>query len=163
MMAIPNSVKEIFETLGTLDQQNNEANIAFAIAGAIYIASWKSGLFKDKGRLDDTLFFKFSSCIDNKLRTDRTLLKLSGVFLNFAKDKVAGKVAVQALQRLVESIDKVFNSGNKEQIDLLMKALLHVRDASYVYVIYSSELAKRYQLKKENETKEDLNSLINKK
>lgn len=161
-MAIPSSVREIFNVLGNLDREKDEAKIAFSVAGAIFVASWKSGMFKETGALDDTLFFKFSSCIDPKLRPNMTLLRLSGVFLNFAKDKIKSKVSSQALQRLLEAIDKVFRSDSKEQIDVLMRSLLHVRNASYVYVVYSSELAKKYNLRKEEGTKEDLDILISK-
>ncbi len=139
---IPQSTKEVIEVLKNLPNESNVEKIAFAVAGAIYIASWKAGLLNPNASDSEkfSFFFKFTNSIDPNLSLKKTVVKLSGVFLNYVYGKTENKLDIEArvlLDLLLMQLSQV-----TENERTVMQGLLQVRNASYLYVLFSANWSK---------------------
>lgn len=135
---IPQSTKEVIQVLQNLPNETNIEKIAFAVAGVIYIASWKAGLLgKSSDSEKFSFFFKFTNVIDPNFSLKKTIVKLSGTFLNYVYGKTENKFDTEArtlLDLLIMQLSQV--SENERTV---MQGLMQVRNASYLYVLFSTK------------------------
>lgn len=138
---IPQSAADVISVLQSIPSEKDTTKLAFGIAGAITIVSWKANLFHQ--RASDTerfsFFFKFTASIDPNLSLSKTLIRLSGVFLNYVQNKTANRLDSEAqkiLNLLMTKLGEVA-AGDESQRKRIMHAMLQVRNACYTYVLFS--------------------------
>lgn len=148
---VPSTAKETWEILSTLSSERSEERIAFAIAGALFLAGHKAGFYAERAAGIDryVLFFKFVESVDLRLRFDKTFLNLCGRFANYCNGKLVREDGVSPNESAREPVRAILDglravaSASGEQRDLVMRALLRVRDASHLFVTFSFDWSRR--------------------
>lgn len=133
----PTCARDIWKTLSNLSNEKNEERIAFAMAGALFIAGWKEGFYgrSNTGIDRSVLFFKFVESVDPRLRFDKTLISLSRRFINYTDSKLTKLSALEPIRVLIHNLNSV--SGAPEEVkNRIVRAMLKVRDASYLFITF---------------------------
>ena len=145
---LPSSARDLFERLEKIEELD-EDQIAFTVAGVLALASNSAGLlFSDSPGENFSLFFSFTSAIDENLDPKKTFRRLCGSFLNFAMDKIKKPlkitpcVADKSLKRLMVNLERALTRTPEETARKVVRGLLGVRDASYLYVYLPREKLK---------------------
>ncbi len=147
---IPGSARELLERLNSLRELTPE-EVAFTVAGVLYLVGRSGGLMNPGSSETErfSLFMSFSSALDPRMDPDRTFQRISGRFLNYAADKLrlggGGLPCLSRtlLERLVFSLEEALS--DESSAERVMKGLLGVRDASYVYVHFSSRFGSLFE------------------
>jgi hypothetical protein len=148
---VPTSARDVWQTLGNMGREENEERLAFAVAGALFLAGVKAGFYSGSSRagVDRTiLFFKFLESVDPRMRFDKTFTNLCGRFVNYVDSKLLKDdgtpnwSAREPIRVLMEGLGGV-SAGDDETKARVVQALLRVRDAMYLFVAFSYDWAQK--------------------
>lgn len=148
---VPNSARDIWQTLENLAQETSEERIAFAMAGALFLAGSKAGFYnRSTSGIDRTiLFFKFVECVDSRLRFEKTFTNLSGRFVNYLDSKLVNpktgdpnQSAREPIRMLIEKLSAI-GAEDEATKSRVVRSMLRVRDAAYLFVAFSYDWSQR--------------------
>jgi hypothetical protein len=131
--------------------EKNEEKLAFAVAGALFLAGIKAGFYSGSSRagVDRTiLFFRFLESVDPRMRFDKTFTNLCGRFVNYVESKLLKEdgtpkeSAREPIRVLIEGLSRV-SAEDDETRARVVRALLRVRDAMYLFVAFSYDWQRR--------------------
>jgi hypothetical protein len=131
--------------------EKNEEKLAFAVAGALFLAGIKAGFYAGSSRagVDRTiLFFRFLESVDPRMRFDKTFTNLCGRFVNYVESKLLkedgtpNESAREPIRVLIEGLSRV-SAEDDETRARVVRALLRVRDAMYLFVAFSYDWQQR--------------------
>ncbi len=145
---LPSSAWDLFERLDKIEELD-EDQIAFTVAGVLALASHSAGLLSSSSPGENfSLFFSFTSSIDEKLDPKRTFRRLCGSFLNYSMDKIKKPlkvtpcVADKSIKKLMVSLERALTRTDDNTARKVVKGMLGVRDAAYLYVYMPVEKLK---------------------
>ena len=145
---VPTCARDVWRTLGDMGGETNEERLAFAIAGALFLAGSKAGFTARTGIDRTVLFFKLLESVDPRMRFDKTFTNLCGRFVNYAdakllkQDGTPNESAREPIRVLMQGLSAV-SAGGDETKARVVRALLRVRDAMYIFVAFSYDWTQR--------------------
>lgn len=146
---VPTCARDVWQTLENMAGEKSEEKLAFAVAGALFLAGIKAGFYSSRAGVDRTiLFFKLLESVDARMRFDKTYTNLCGRFVNYVDTKLLkddgtpNESAREPIRLLMECLGRV-SAQDADTRERVVRALLRVRDAMYLFVTFSYDWQQR--------------------